>query len=193
MKPELQERKYAMNIDNAEIINPLGSGIDCHDGNVVVATTGGSMWGGGNTCSNLIVFPELHTEATVEMTLDLLPQCGGEQAGIVLYIDNDNYVKFIREMVGEDQVVVLAKEIEGKPNPELITPFEPSGTSLQLTVNGDGIGIRWGSSDADDFQTGDYPDWFAPGTEFRVGLLVHGNNPGNQAVFHSMSINGESR
>jgi hypothetical protein len=34
-----------MNIDNAEIINPTGSGVKCTNGAAVVATTGGSMWG----------------------------------------------------------------------------------------------------------------------------------------------------
>jgi hypothetical protein len=140
-------------------------------------------------CENLIVFPETLKEATVEMNLDLLPQCNGEQAGIILYIDSDNYVRFIREMVADKHVVVLAKEIEGEPSAELITPFESLATKLHLTIGTDSIVVTWGS-DSDDVQTKEFDTWFAPDAEFRVGLLVHGNNPHNQATFRSLSVNG---
>lgn len=173
-----------MNIDRAEIINPLGDGIECVDGTVVVATTGGSMWGGGKTCDNLILFPDRHSEVEVEMTVELLPQQNGEQAGIVLFVDSDNYVKFIREMVGGEQVVVLAKEFGGAPNPEIITPFEPSMVDLHLAVAEDSISIRWGA------ESETFENVFPAEMEFRVGMLVHGNNAANQATFHSLRVNG---
>ncbi|MCJ8329221.1 MAG: hypothetical protein HRT89_02520 [Lentisphaeria bacterium] len=182
-----------MNIDTAKILDSNESDFDYKDDTLIVSTTCGTMWGKGNTCSNLFIFPLQLKEASVELSLDLYPQFNGEQAGIVLFIDSDNYIKFIREMVGDKQVVVLAKEIDGEASPELITPFEPSDTNLQLDIRNDSITVQWKSHEENEFQKSEFPNWFEADSKFQVGLLVHGNNPLNQAKFYSLKIDGQAQ
>ena len=146
------DNRNVMDIKNAAILNPTGSGIASRGDAIVIQTTTGSMWGKGNTCSDIILFPQKLEEASVELSLDLLPQFGGEQAGIVLFIDSDNYVKFVREMVGEKQVIVLAKELLGEASPELISPFEASVTNLHLNIEADSITVGWKSDSELEFK-----------------------------------------
>lgn len=178
-----------MNFQSANILNPSGSAIDLQGESLVIQTGTGSMWGKGQTCSDIILFPHKLKTVSVQVSLQFLPQLSGEQAGIVLFVDSDNYVKLVREMVDGKQVVVLAKEFAGEPSPELISPFESSATKLQLQIRTESITVCWNADEDTDPKESIFPNWFAGGTEFHVGLLVHGSNPNNEATFHSFSIN----
>ncbi|NKB68989.1 MAG: hypothetical protein GKR89_18125 [Candidatus Latescibacteria bacterium] len=180
-----------MKIENFEICNASTPPIQNSGGNIVITTSCGSMWGKGNTCENLLLCPPLQTDPSVELSVELRPQFNGEQAGIVLYKDSDNYIKFVREMVQNKQVVVLAKEIQGNPEPVLITDFEPSSVELHIDIKQTSLAIKWKSLEASDFHCQEYENWLGSGVEFNVGLLVHGNNSDNQAVFRSLKINGQ--
>lgn len=158
---------------------------------LITSTTGGSMWGKGNTCANLVIFPEKYSEVSVGLTLELLPQLDGEQAGIILFINSDNYIKFVREMVNGKQTIVLAKEIDGKPTAELISPFESSITVLRLNIRNDLIELYWKPHKESDFEVCKMTNWFQDYAKFKVGLLVHGDNPKNRATFSSLVINNQ--
>jgi len=180
-----------MNIRNAKILNPSKSGIKVQEGSIVIQTNTGHMWGKGNVCSDIVLFPQKLTEASVEVSLNLFPQFGGEQAGIVLFVDSDNYVKFVREMIDGKQVVALVKEFAGEPTLELKTPFESSFTNLKLNIRTDSTTIYWKSNTENEFKEANFPNWFNHDLEFQIGLLVSGNNPNNEATFYSLSINGQ--
>ena len=181
-----------MNIDTAHIVNPNESGFEYEHGELRITTDCGSMWGAGKTCSNLVLFPALLREAVVETGFHLLPQFDGEQAGIVLFIDSDNYIKLVRERVAGQQVVVLAKEIDGRPSPESIRPFEGADMNLKLSIRGDSILARWKSTEMNEAQNSEFTNWFKRDAEFQVGLLVHGDNPKNKSIFHFLKINGQN-
>jgi len=158
---------------------------------LITSTTGGSMWGKGNTCANLVIFPEKYSEVSVGLTLELLPQFDGEQAGIILFINSDNYIKFVREMVNGKQTIVLVKEIDGKPTAEFISPFESSTTVFRLNIRNDLIELYWKPQKGNEFETCNMTNWFQDFSEFQVGLLVHGDNPKNHATFSSLVINNQ--
>lgn len=182
-----------MDIQNFEILNPSQQGIQNSEGNIVITTSCGSMWGKGKTCRDLLLCPPLVAEMSVELSVELLPQFNGEQAGIVLYKDSDNYIKFVREMVADKQVVVLAKEIEGKAEPVLITDFAAAAVKLQIAIKGSTLTIQWKSPDAQEFNSQEYENWLGEGVEVNVGILVHGNNADNQAVFSALKIDGREQ
>jgi regulation of enolase protein 1 (concanavalin A-like superfamily) len=182
-----------MNIKNASIINPSKGGIQTEKGVVTITANTGSMWGKGNSCSDIIIFPKKLKKASVELSLRFMPETGGEQAGIVLYIDNDNYIKLVREMVGNEHTIVLAKEIAGEPSTELLTAFESAVVDLRLDINSDSITVNWKGDKEMEFQEAEFPNWFDSKAVFQVGLLVHGNNSENNAEFFTISINGKSQ
>ena len=94
-------------------------------------------------------------------------------------------------MVNGKQVIVLAKEIQGNPEPVLITDFESSSVELQIDIKGSSLAIKWKSPESNEFNCQDFENWFGSGVEINVGILVHGNNSDNQAVFQSLKINGQ--
>jgi regulation of enolase protein 1 (concanavalin A-like superfamily) len=151
------------------------------------------MWGKGNKCSNLVVFQNKYKEVSVGLTFNLLPKFDGEQAGIILFINNDNYIKFVREMVNGKQTIVLAKEINGIPSAELILPCESSSTKLHLKIQNDSITLSWNFKGERAFQSRKVTNWFRNYSEFQIGLLVHGDNSQNQAEFNSLIIDGRNQ
>ncbi|MEM9774394.1 MAG: hypothetical protein AAF902_07425 [Chloroflexota bacterium] len=177
-----------MNFETLKILNPLDSSYQLTDSKLIIQTDGGYMWGIDNRCHNLCVAPQAAESCTAELDLNILPKTNGEQAGLILLIDADNYIKFVREMVDDQQVVVLAKELDGNPNVELKEPFSPADLTLKIEHRADQITVFWKGKDDAVFQQQSFPNWFPSGAIYRPGLLVHGSNPSNQAVFHSFSV-----
>ena len=55
-----------------------------HEGDqLVVETSTGSMWGKGNTCKNLFLYPKPVSLFEAHVLTTILPQANGEQAGLV--------------------------------------------------------------------------------------------------------------
>lgn len=181
-----------MNLANFEILNPDKNGLTEADGAITIATNCGWMWGKGNSCTNLLLSPTRLKEATVEITIDLLPIQNGEQVGLVLFIDSDNYIKLVREMVDDKHVVVLAKELNGEPNVELLLPFESAQAGLKLTISPDTLTAFWRSADTEEFQQQAFPNWFPPNANFRPGIVAHGNTPDHHATVQAFSVNGQA-
>ncbi|MEM7335938.1 MAG: hypothetical protein AAF490_27920 [Chloroflexota bacterium] len=178
-----------MDFNNAKIVN-LANNIKTKDGIPTIVTNTGSMWGKGNSCSDIILFPPKYRKVSIELSLDLFPQFDGEQAGVVLFVDSDNYVKFVREMVSQKHVLVLAKELAGKPASEIRIPFESSRTNLKLKIEPSLITIFWNNDDLTVAGEKEYPNWLEQSSEFQIGLFTHGQNPNNEATFYSLSIDG---
>ena len=124
--------KYC-HIRNFEILNESPDSIDNIDGKIVIRTSCGSMWGKGNTSKNILLTRTSFTEVQAEVVVEISPQNDGEQAGIVLFQDSDNYIKFIREMVGGEQTIILVKEIDGSPQVMLNEPFLPTKVNLKIS------------------------------------------------------------
>ncbi|MEM8857530.1 MAG: hypothetical protein AAGD96_04375 [Chloroflexota bacterium] len=177
-----------MNFENLQIISRVDASLNFEDGKLTIKTDTGSMWGMDNRCHNLCVAPKAFQACTAEINLEILPQRNGEQAGLVLLIDADNYIKFVREMVDDKQVVVLAKELDGLANVELLSEFEPAALTLKLQHDGSQLIASWKAIDESDFHTQSFPNWFAEGSIYRPGLLVHGNNSDNQVMFKSFLV-----
>jgi hypothetical protein len=171
-----------------EILNESSGELRDTDAGIVIRTSGGSMWGKGKTCKNLLLTPGVVTDFRAELSARLLPRNNAEQVGIILYRDADNYVKLVREMVNGKQVIVLAKEIEGSPEPLLIEEFSPSELVLAATVKNGTLTAEWKSAGATEWEKRVLEYWLGPGAEVRVGIVVHGSNDANTALCSSLKV-----
>lgn len=159
------------------------------DGSINIMLNVGSMWGAGKTCKNLLLSKEtLHGAFTVSVDVHLLPANPAEQAGLVIFYSWDNYVKLVREQVGEDQVIVVAREINGQPESVIRAPYTAEQVHLELSRSPDEIVCSWSDPAGGETRTEHYPNWHPEHEQVRVGLLVHGNNIARRAVFNNFQL-----
>ncbi len=73
----------------------------------------GSLWEKDNSCKNVLVMklPDGAGDAAVAVTVASQPVVQGEQAGLLLYGDDDHYVKLVREFTdGALQAVMVIED-----------------------------------------------------------------------------------
>lgn len=177
-----------MDLKDFDILNPQPDAIRNEGGSITVETSGGSMWGRGNTCRNLLLRAPTRLPLRAELRVTIRPEHNGEQAGLVIYRDCDNYIKLVREMVADRHVVVLARELQGKAEPVFIEDFASPDVALRLTLRDELLEVEWQTPGADDSVVRTHENWLGGEAAVRVGLLTHGRNPGNCAVFSSFRL-----
>ena len=158
-------------------------------GALQIRATAGNLWEGSNGARNLLLRPppkEVNA-FTAEVTVTHAPATFGEQAGLLWYVDDDNYVKLVKEFYDGKVWVVLAAEQGGKAQyKESACPAET--VTFRLTVSGDRIvgAFRAGGA-ADWTEVGRYP-FKAAGA--RIGVNAHHAPAGTQrwAVFKDFRI-----
>jgi regulation of enolase protein 1 (concanavalin A-like superfamily) len=94
----------------------------------------GTLWLGANNAHNLLVraLPEGVRDFTIEVTVTNAPAAGGEQAGLVLYHDDDNYIKLVKESLEGKQWVVMGREQGGKGEMVKRTEVKAKPTKLRI-------------------------------------------------------------
>lgn len=168
-----------------DTVNPQAGLVQTPD-TLRISTDTGSMWGAGATCANLVLAPARNGDQSITVTVELLPQHDGEQAGLVLYAGWDDWFKLVREQVNGEQVVVLAQSIGGQARPLIIEPYTPACVQLELKRKGSELCCRW-SGTGIPAREEILADPLALQHSLRCGLLVHGRNPNNAAVFSQVS------
>ena len=156
------------------------------DGKLQIRALRGTLWKADrNDAKNLLVRPwpaEAGGEAVVSVTVSFAPQRGGEQAGVMLYLGDDDYIKIVRESLEGKRWVVMAREEKGTPTP-LDKIEEPSDTvTLALERRGDqieGFYTVSGGGQRKRVGRGDLPR-AAGGAELKICLFAHGG-PGDAA------------
>ena len=173
---------------DCNVVNEDPGHYSINDDELIIETSCGSMWGKGNTCKNLFLFPAIMKDLSIDVVVTFLPENNGEQAGLVLYRDSDNYIKLVREMVDHQHVVVLAKEIHGNPETIMMEEVSSAEVKLRIDVDHKGIGLGWKVSGSVEEQINGIENWLGHGADVKVGLLVHGRNKENKAKFSSFNI-----
>jgi beta-xylosidase len=87
-------------------------------GALVIRTSTGGLWQKDNNNRNLLLrtLPEAKEgRIAVEVLVDNEPTNAFEHAGLVWYADDDNYVALLKEKVGNNVIVQLVSETNGKP------------------------------------------------------------------------------
>ncbi len=71
------------------------------DGNLQLLAQPSNIWGKrNNKTENFLLRALPGPKSTVEVTVHFNPRKEYEQAGLMLYLDDDNYIKFDRELYG---------------------------------------------------------------------------------------------
>jgi regulation of enolase protein 1 (concanavalin A-like superfamily) len=140
----------------------------------------GSLFGGGNDAKNVLIRPlPAQDDISIEVTITNDPKEQAEQATLLWYADDDNYVKLCKEQMSGKQNVVLAREEAGKGAFVASVPSAAPTLRLRLTRHADKI--------AADFATGQDEAWNhvgscppPAGADLKLGLIAHGAKAGSQ-------------
>ncbi|MHB8898991.1 MAG: beta-xylosidase family glycoside hydrolase [Thermoguttaceae bacterium] len=141
------------------------------DGRLEVLSQAGRIWG-GNDAENLLLVEALPAKAmAARVTVAHEPKELYEQAGILWYVDDDNFVKLISEQIEGKMYIVLAREVAGRG--KVISKIEVPGANLELRlkVEPDGVTGQWRFKDTDDWSSCDTFVFEAQGRP-RFGLFT---------------------
>jgi hypothetical protein len=138
-------------------------------------TLPGSLWGESNNAHNILVRPAQDAEPglTSEVTVHNRPVLQGEQAGLIWFQDEANYIKLVKESLDGSIWIVMARE-EGD-QPELVhkLPILPETARLQLSLEDGKMVGR--------FRTPDDETWTKvaaceplPEGPVQLGIFTHG-------------------
>ncbi len=171
-----------MKITDFALNNPVLEKIEEQSASLRMECTTGSMWGAGNSCENLLLHVGLSTELSASVDVTIMPGHNGEQAGLVFYQDDDNYIKFVREYAHDKHFLVFAREVEGQPEALEFIDYVDAQVHLEMQLHENAVTISWpGNSKS-------FNECSVAGAQYQVGLFVHGNNPGNYATFSGFKV-----
>ena len=104
------------------------------DGVLYLRVLPGTLWGDANNAFNFLLYPVSVSidGLAIRVTVANQPRLMGEQAGLIWYHDDDNYIKLVKESLDGEEWIVLAREEGGKP--ELINKTTISSESAELQL-----------------------------------------------------------
>lgn len=150
----------------------------------------GGLMGDGKDAKNILVAPLPPTAKKISVLVDSQHQSQFEQAGLILYTGDDDYVKIIKEQVDGKQIVVMVAESGAKANvgPRIPAPEGTVCLVLELegaTVNGYAFSLQKPNEIIEVFQAA-FPMEPRP----RIGLFTQSGEEGSNrwATFRDFSI-----
>jgi regulation of enolase protein 1 (concanavalin A-like superfamily) len=84
------------------------------EGELQIRTRPGSLMEDSNNAENLLIRPLSNTFNGFSAIVSCELAVPYEQAGLLWYYDDDNYIKLVKELVGEELAVVLVREEDAK-------------------------------------------------------------------------------
>lgn len=152
------------------------------NGQLRVRSQFGRIWG-GNGAKNLLLYKVLPVQkmaARVKVAHE--PKEKYEQAGLLWYVDDDNFIKLISEQIDGKMYVVVAREVveDGKVRSKVISKIQVPAANLELRlkVEPDGVTGQWRLKDGDKWSDCDKCT-FNPEGKPRFGLFTQ-NGPENE-------------
>lgn len=125
------------------------------DGKLVVRSQPGGVWGHNNAKNVLLCKALPVQDMAARVLVSHEPKEKYEQAGLLWYIDDDNFVKLISEQIEGKMYIVLAREVKGRG--KVISKIEVPAANLELRlkVESDGVTGQWRLKDGDDWSNCD--------------------------------------
>ena len=154
------------------------------DGGLRIRMTPGNLWEKENGARNLLLRePPKDVKAfTAEVTVSHTPADFGEQAGLLWYRDDDNYIKLVKEFYDGHTWVVFAAERDGKAEYRE-ADCRAQFVTFRLTVAGDKVTASFlpvGGTDRKSLGEFTFPPTDEKGTpRARIGLTAH-HGPADQ-------------
>ncbi len=159
-----------------------------------IKTLPGTLWFRTNTAKNVLVRkpPAAPTEGepiSIEVTVESTPETNAEQAGLLIYVDDGNYAKLVREALKGKPHAVFAREAKGIPAHH--PPKEDEAAAFRFRIVWAGAklsGFYRPSAGGDWVHLGDYD--VPPGENPQIGLCAHGGaaDADRWAVFKDFRI-----
>jgi regulation of enolase protein 1 (concanavalin A-like superfamily) len=141
----------------------------------------GTLWLAANSAKNVLLraVPDANG-FTLEATVANAPAQGGEQAGLIAYRDDDNYVKLVKEFLDGKQWIVLAREEGAKGAPVAKIPVDgkaPARLRLEITATEAIASAQADAGDAGEWKPiGKCPLAGEASSPLKVGLVAHGGS-----------------
>ena len=145
------------------------------DGALQLRTLPGTLWGDSNNAHNFLLrsVDDMSNGLATRVAVTNHPHLMGEQAGLIWYLDDDNYIKFVKESLEGLEWIVLAREEGGQPELIAKTRISAESAELQLVLLDGVIHGQFRISPEDDWQkVGDCP--ILKAADPKVGLFTHG-------------------
>jgi hypothetical protein len=143
------------------------------EGKLLVRTLPGTLWGDRNDAANILLRAAPKEITAIEVAVTNHPELGGEQAGLIWYASDGDYIKLVKESLADGVFIVMAREEDDKPSVSGKIPVTSVSANLRLSLtNGRIVG---------EYSVGSGEDWQRVGEcepivgdRLMVGLFTHG-------------------
>jgi regulation of enolase protein 1 (concanavalin A-like superfamily) len=139
---------------------------------LTMRTLPGALWGETNTARNLLLRPAPEEgDFAAEVTVSIRGALDGEQAGLLWYGDDDDYIKLVNEFKGGQPFLILVREEKDKGQEIGRIPAPDGAVTLRLISHAGWIRAQARTRGSDSWQTVDECPDLMVGTK-RVGVFT---------------------
>jgi len=143
-------------------------------GALVLRTLPGYLHAKANNSRNILLrpLPKSDQPLAIEVYVEGEPKVQFEHAGVLWYVDDDNYVSLFQEVLGGKVELQMVAEKEGKPR-TTVTKHDAKGVWMRLLIADGKITTQYRPSEKEEWKTVGNSDIPAPGPA-RVGVMSGG-------------------
>jgi hypothetical protein len=128
------------------------SGTGTPDNELLITTQNGTLAGAANSTRNILTFDAASGDYYVTTKLSFSPTAAQQEAGLILYLDDDNYVSVSRARTTAGNVFLATNEAAGVTTVNSVADTLGSTVYLKLDKDGDQYsayassdGVNWGT------------------------------------------------
>lgn len=103
----------------------------------------GRIWGGNDAKNVLVIRPSKTDHVEARVNVAHAPKEKWEQAGLLWYVDDDNFVKFISEQIDGKMYAVICREQGGRGQVFGKVEAPAANMQLRLVVQGNQVTGKW--------------------------------------------------
>ncbi len=138
----------------------------------------GRIWGGNDAKNILLVRPSKSSDIEARVNVAHSPHEKWEQAGLLWYVDDDNFVKLISEHIDGKMYAVIAREQAGRGRVFGKVEASAANMQLRLVIRANHVKGQWRIKETDAWPDSGECDFKVPG-QARIGLFTQ-NGSKNQ-------------
>lgn len=185
-------QKAGVELSNAyEVLfpNPDTMSVSGED-QITLKSYGQGLWD-TQTTNNIVVTEKGAENVTATVKMSGKTKAGYEEAGLVFYKDNDNYVALERKHAGGNPGIKVTNEVAKKPSEDGVSDISEEAVYFKLEKTGNTV---------KGFCSADGSSWTEVrtvtneqlGNTFKIGLLIGsgGGNQNNPFVFSELKVDG---
>ena len=141
------------------------------DGALHMQSQPGGIWGGNNAKNVLILSLKETDHMEARVNVAHVPKKKWEQAGLLWYVDDDNFVKLISEHIDGKMYAVLASEEGGRGRVFGKIPMPQANVQLRMLIQSHRVTGQWRVKETDDWSDSGSCEFKVKGTP-RFGLFT---------------------